>query len=158
MAFNKIILEGNLVRDIELKYTQSGTAIGSSGIAVNKKYKTASGEQKEQVLFVDLSFFGKTAEIANQYLSKGSHLLIDGELMLDQWTAQDGTKRSKHQVKVMTMQMLGSKPQDNIDRPEAHNISGGMNKPTEGAVRETQVAGSDGQTIPVEIDDSEIPF
>ena len=160
MTYNQIILGGNLTRDIEIRYTQSGTAVGSTGIAVNKKFKTQTGEQKEEVMFVDLTFFGRTAEIANQFLRKGSQVLVTGELKLDQWEAQDGTKRSKHQVTVNNMQMIGSKPQDNIDRSEAHNVSGGMNRPTDGAVRETQVTGAGGQTIPVEIDinDDEIPF
>ncbi|HIQ47913.1 MAG TPA: single-stranded DNA-binding protein, partial [Sulfurovum sp.] len=93
--YNKIILAGNLTRDIEIRYTQSGAAIGNTGIATSRKFKSASGEQKEEVLFVDLTFFGRTAEIANQYLRKGSKVLVDGRLKLDQWTAQDGSKRSK---------------------------------------------------------------
>ena len=107
--YNKIILAGNLTRDIEIKYTQSGSAIGNTAIATSRKFKSATGEQKEEVLFVDLTFFGRTAEIANQYLRKGSKVLVDGRLKLDQWTAQDGSKRSKHSVTVENLQMLGSK-------------------------------------------------
>lgn len=107
--YNKIILQGNVTRDIEIHYTQGGSAIGKTGIAVNRKFKAATGEQKEEVMFVDLTFFGRTAEIANQYLRKGSQVLVDGRLTLDQWTAQDGTKRSKHSVTVENLQMLGSK-------------------------------------------------
>ena len=107
--FNKVIIAGNLTRDIEIRYTQSGSAIGNTGIASTKKYKSATGEQKEDVLFVDLTFFGRTAEIANQYLRKGSKILIEGRLKLDQWTGQDGVKRSKHSVIVENMTMLGSK-------------------------------------------------
>ena len=107
--YNKIILAGNLTRDIEIRYTQSGSAIGNTAIATSRKFKSATGEQKEEVLFVDLTFFGRTAEIANQYLRKGSKVLVDGRLKLDQWTAQDGSKRSKHSVTVENLQMLGSK-------------------------------------------------
>ena len=107
--YNKIILAGNLTRDIEIRYTQSGSAIGNTGIATSRKFKSATGEQKEEVLFVDLTFFGRTAEIANQYLRKGSKVLVDGRLKLDQWTAQDGSKRSKHSITVENLQMLGSK-------------------------------------------------
>ena len=106
--YNKIILAGNLTRDVEVRYTQGGSAIGNTGIATNRKFKSATGEQKEEVLFVDLTFFGRTAEIANQYLRKGSKVLVDGRLKLDQWTAQDGSKRSKHSVTVDSLQMLGS--------------------------------------------------
>ena len=107
--YNKIILAGNLTRDIEIKYTQSGSAIGNTAIATSRKFKSATGEQKEEVLFIDLTFFGRTAEIANQYLRKGSKVLVDGRLKLDQWTAQDGSKRSRHSVTVENLQMLGGK-------------------------------------------------
>lgn len=107
--YNKIILAGNLTRDIEIRYTSSGSAIGNTGIATSRKFKSSTGEQKEEVLFVDLTFFGRTAEIANQYLRKGSKVLVDGRLKLDQWTAQDGSKRSKHSITVENLQMLGSK-------------------------------------------------
>ena len=100
---------GNLTRDIEIRYSQSGSAIGNTGIAVNRKWKSATGEQKEEVMFVDLTLFGRTAEIANQYLRKGRQVLIDGRLNLEQWTAQDGTKRSKHAVIVENLQMIGSR-------------------------------------------------
>jgi len=107
--YNKIILAGNLTRDVEVRYTQGGAAIGNTAIATSRKFKSATGEQKEEVLFVDITFFGRTAEIANQYLRKGSKVLVDGRLKLDQWTAQDGSKRSKHSVTVENLQMLGSK-------------------------------------------------
>ncbi|HHE06198.1 MAG TPA: single-stranded DNA-binding protein [Epsilonproteobacteria bacterium] len=107
--YNKIILAGNLTRDIEIRYTQSGAAIGNTAIATSRKFKSQTGEQKEEVLFVDITFFGRTAEIANQYLRKGSKVLVDGRLKLDQWTAQDGSKRSKHSVTVENLQMLGSR-------------------------------------------------
>ena len=122
--YNKIILAGNLTRDVEVRYTQGGSAIGNTGIATNRKFKSATGEQKEEVLFVDLTFFGRTAEIANQYLRKGSKVLVDGRLKLDQWTAQDGSKRSKHSVTVDSLQMLGS-------RDEAQG-GGGYNNPQAG--------------------------
>jgi single-strand DNA-binding protein len=107
--YNKVTLLGHLARDIEIKYTQSGSAIGNCGIATSRKYKTQNGEQKEETMFIDIVMFGRTAEIANQYLRKGSKLLIDGRLTLQQWTSQDGTKRSKHVVTVDTLQMLDSR-------------------------------------------------
>jgi len=108
--YNKITLVGNLTRDIELRYTQGGSAIGSTGIATNRKWKSQTGEQKEEVMFVDITFFGRSAEIANQYLRKGSKILVDGRLKLEQWNAQDGSKRSKHSVTVETMKMLDGNP------------------------------------------------
>ena len=104
--FNRVVLVGNLTRDIELRYTQSGAAIGSSGIAVTRKY-TLNGEKREETCFIDITFFGKQAEIANQYLSKGSKLLVEGRLKFDQWTDNNGQNRSKHTISVENMEMLG---------------------------------------------------
>nr|WP_314565383.1 single-stranded DNA-binding protein [uncultured Campylobacter sp.] len=110
--FNRIVLVGNLTKPIELRYTQSGAAIGSSGIAVTRKY-TLSGEKREETCFIDITFFGKQAETANQYLSKGSKLLIEGRLKFDQWTDNNGQNRSKHTVAVENMTMLGEPKQSN---------------------------------------------
>ena len=115
--FNKIVLVGHLTRDIELRYTQSGAAIGSSGIAVTRKF-SVNGEKREETCFIDITFFGKQAEIANQYLSKGSKLLVEGRLKFDQWTDNNGQTRSKHTVAVENMEMLG-------DGQRAGNNQGG---------------------------------
>lgn len=107
--FNKIILVGNLTRDIEVRFSSSNLAIANTGIATNKKFKNQMGEEKEEIMFIDITFFGRTAEIANQYLKKGSKVMIEGRLKLDQWTDKSGAKRSKHSVTVESMQMLGGK-------------------------------------------------
>ena len=109
---NKVILLGRLVRDIELRYTQSGAAIGSTGIAVTRKY-TLNGEKREETCFIDLTFFGKQAEVSNQYLQKGSKLLVEGRLKFDQWQDSNGQNRSKHSVAVEVMEMLGDAKQNN---------------------------------------------
>ncbi len=106
--FNKIILVGNLTRDIELRYSQAGMGIANTAIATSHKF-TQNGEKKEEVCFVDITFFGRSAEVANQYLRKGSKILVEGRLKLDSWVDQNGQKRSKHSVTVATMQMLDSK-------------------------------------------------
>ncbi|DAB27761.1 MAG: single-stranded DNA-binding protein [Sulfurimonas sp. RIFOXYD12_FULL_33_39] len=106
--YNKVILVGNLTRDIELRYSQGGMAIANSAIATSRKF-TVNGEKKEEVCFVDITFFARSAEIANQYLRKGSKILVEGRLNFDQWVDQNGQKRSKHSVVVETMQMLDSK-------------------------------------------------
>lgn len=106
--FNKVVLVGNLTREVELHYTQGGMAIGKVGIATSRKFNS-NGEKKEEVMFIDLTFFGKSAEIAGQYLIKGSKVLIEGRLTLEQWTDNNNTKRSKHSVTVENMQMLDSK-------------------------------------------------
>lgn len=135
--FNKVILVGNLTRDIELRYTQSGTGIANTAIATSRKF-TTNGEKKEEVCFVDITFFGRSAEIANQYLRKGSKILVEGRLKLDQWVDQSGQKRSKHSVIAETMQMLDSKgdnqnagmPQNN--QQNDNNQNNGYNAPQQG--------------------------
>ncbi|TWO17995.1 single-stranded DNA-binding protein [Campylobacter hyointestinalis] len=113
--FNKVILVGNLSKDITLKSGGSMT-IANTTIAVNRKFKTQSGGMGEEVLFIDITFFAKQAEVANQYLKKGSKLLIEGRLKLDTWQDQQGNNRSKHSVIVENMEMLGNKEnQENTD-------------------------------------------
>ena len=108
--YNKIIIIGNLTRDIELRYLPNNTAIAKGAIATSHKYKTQSGEQRDEVCFLDFTIFGKIAEIANQYLRKGSKVMLDGRLQFDQWTDnQTGVKRSKHSLMVNEMKMLGDK-------------------------------------------------
>lgn len=109
---NKVIMIGHLVRDIELRYTQSQMAIGKSAIAVTRKY-TLNGEKREETCFIDITFFGKQAEIANQYLGKGSKLAVEGYLKLDQWQDNNGQNRSKHSIAVESMEMLGDAKQNN---------------------------------------------
>nr|DAR24483.1 MAG TPA: Single strand binding protein [Caudoviricetes sp.] len=121
---NKVVLIGNLTRDIELQYTQSGYCIGNSGIAVTRKFKNAKGETVEETCFIDLKFFGRTAEVANQYLHKGSKLAVEGRLKLEQWQDQSGQNRSKHVVEVESLEMLGS-PQNNQGGTQNYTQSGG---------------------------------
>ena len=107
--YNKVIMVGNLTRDIELRYLPSGAAIAKSAIATSFKYKSQTGEQKDEVCFLDFNIFGRSAEVANQYLRKGSKVLLEGRLVFEQWTAQDGTNRNRHSLRVDTMKMLDSK-------------------------------------------------
>jgi len=162
--YNKIILAGNLTRDIEIKFTQGGSAIGNTAIATTRKFKSATGEQKEETLFIDLTFFGRTAEIANQYLRKGSKVLVDGRLKLDQWTAQDGSKRSRHSVTVENLQMLGGKdeaqpmaaPDNNGGYDIEHQDAGGN---TTHSHHVSSQPSQQGSNIPeIDINEDEIPF
>jgi len=107
--YNRVILVGNLTRDIEMKYPQGGMAIAKTAIAISRKFKSNTGEQKEEVCFIDITFFARNAEVANQYLRKGSRILIEGRLVLEQWVNQNKQKRSKHSVTVDMMQMMDVK-------------------------------------------------
>lgn len=109
---NKIIVIGNFTKDTDLKYLSNGTTIASNSIAVNRKFKNKMGEVKEETCFIDVAFFGRTAEVVNQYLSKGSKILVEGRLKFDQWVSQNGDKRSKHSIIADSMQMLDKKKQD----------------------------------------------
>ncbi len=104
--FNKVILVGNLTRDVEMRYTQGGLAIGKMGMAVNRRYKQGE-EQKESTCFVDLTAFGKQAEVLSQYVSKGSPLFVEGRLEYSTWESKDGGKRNKLEVIVENFQFLG---------------------------------------------------
>jgi len=106
-SFNRVILVGNLTRDPELRYIPSGMAVSDIGLAVNDRVKR--GDQwVEEPVFVDITLWGRTAEVANEYLSKGSPVLIEGRLKLDRWE-KDGQKHSKLKVTGERLQMLGSK-------------------------------------------------
>lgn len=106
-SYNRVILVGNLTRDPELRYIPSGTAVAEIGLAVNDRVK--KGDQwVDETTFVDVTLWARTAEVANQYLSKGSPVLIEGRLKLDQWE-KDGQKRSKLRVIADKMQMLGGR-------------------------------------------------
>jgi single-strand DNA-binding protein len=166
--YNKVILVGNLTRDVEIRYTQSGSAIGKTGIATNRKFKTQAGEQKEEVMFIDLTFFGRTAEIANQYLHKGSKVLVDGRLTLEQWTAQDGSKRSKHSITVENLQML---PKSDAQGDGAYNAGGyGAQQQSGGGYSQPQQQSQQPASKPapqqqasnpipeIDINEEEIPF
>lgn len=151
--YNKVILLGNLTRDVELRYTQGGLAIAKVGLATNRRYKGQDGQQKEEVCFIDLNIFGRTAEVANQYLRKGSKVLIEGRLVLEQWSDQSGQKRSKHSVTVENMQMIdtrsgGSEPYSGSEDPF---VSEGVGQ--KGSQKDAQ---KDPMSYPV--DEDEIPF
>jgi len=160
--YNKVILLGNLTRDVEVRLSASNLAIGNTGIAVNRKFKNQMGEEKEEVLFVDLSFFGRTAEVANEYLRKGSKVMVEGKLKLDQWTDTSGMKRSKHSITVESMQMLDSKKEGEALKKGAGSI--GYAEPVYGAPgRNTEYQTGPKQATPEAhemsiVDESDIPF
>jgi single-strand DNA-binding protein len=106
-SYNRVVLVGNMTRDVELKYTQSGLAVTDIGLAVNDRRKNQSGEWVEETTFVDVTLWGRQAEVASEYLGKGSPVLIEGRLKLDQWENREGEKRSKLRVVGERMQMLG---------------------------------------------------
>ena len=111
-SFNRVILMGNVTRDLDVRYLQSGTAVVEVGMAVSRTwFDKAANERKEETTFVDVTLWGRTAEVAGEYLTKGRPVLIEGRLQLNQWDDREtGKKRSKLKVVGESMQLLGSRP------------------------------------------------
>ena len=125
---NKVLLIGNTTKDTELRYLPSGSAVAKTGIAVNRTWKDkATGEQKQEVMFIDIVIYGKPAETFNQYVDKGKKILVEGRLVLEQWQDQSGQKRSKHVLAVESFQFLESKVKsgDVEYNMETDTVSGG---------------------------------
>ena len=143
-SFNKVILLGNLTRDIELRHTPSNTAVANFGMAVNERFKDRDGAWQERANFVDCEAWGRTAEVMSQYLSKGRPVFIEGKLRLDQWQDQQGQNRSKLKVVVDNFQFVDSR---------SDGGGGGGSRSGGGA---PQAAGQPGGQPPMSDDD--IPF
>lgn len=124
-SFNKVILVGNLTRDPQVRYTPSGMAVADVGLAVNHTwFDKQSNQRKEEVTFVDVTLWGRTAEIAGEYLAKGRQVLIEGRLRLDQWDdKQTGQKRSKLCVVGENMTMLGNRQEGGGGRGPSGSVS-----------------------------------
>ena len=118
-SFNKVILVGNLTRDPQVRYTPGGSAVAEIGLAVNRSwFDKNSNSRKEETTFVDVTLWGRTAEVASEYLTKGRSVLIEGRLQLDQWDDKEsGQKRSKLKVVGENMTMLGKKDDEGTRSP-----------------------------------------
>jgi single-strand DNA-binding protein len=147
-SFNKVILLGNLTRDPEVRYTPKGTAVTDLGLAVNRTYTADNGEKREEVTFVDVTFWGRTAEVAGEYLKKGRPVFVEGRLQLDSWDDKiSGQKRTKLKVIGENMQMLG-----------APRGSGGGGDEDGGPPRSSRPAPPPRAAVPSAPDYDEIPF
>jgi len=150
-SFNKVILAGNLTRDPELRYTPKGTAIARIGLALNRTWKTETGESKEEVTFVDVDAFGRQAEVIAQYMRKGRPLLIEGRLRLDQWEDKNThQKQSKLRVVLESFSFVDSKGTEGGGAPDAPR-----SRPSQPAAQEAQGTSSSDGPAPEEDD---VPF
>jgi single-strand DNA-binding protein len=156
--YNKVFLMGNLTRDPELRYTPKGQAVAKLGLAINRRYTTETGEQREETTFVDIDAWGKQAEVISQYCKKGKPLFVEGRLKLDQWDDKTtGQKRSALRVVLDGFQFIGAPPGDSgspgsapaVARPPARPAA--TARPTEPAPAE-----AGGDAPPPEEDD--VPF
>ena len=162
--FNKVMLMGNLTRDPEVRYTPKGTAVCEIGMAINRYFSGDNGEKREETTFVDVTLWGRTAEIAGEYLKKGRPVFIEGRLQLDTWDDKtSGQKRSKLKVIGEGMQLLGSR-----DGGGGGGSGGGGGRssatddmedpPRTRAASNTRSSAPPKSAPPSEPDDDEIPF
>lgn len=150
---NKVLLMGNLTRDPEVRYTPKGTAVAELGIAVNRIYSGENGEKREEVTFVDVTVWGRTAENVGEYLKKGRPVFIEGRLQLDSWEDKtSGQKRNKLKVVADNVQFLGSRggaggggPDEGEEAPRSRPSSGERSSPPP-------------KSAPSQPDDDDIPF
>jgi single-strand DNA-binding protein len=139
---NKVFLIGRLTKDPELRYTPSGTAIASFGIATNREWKSSDGEEKKEVCYVDVNMFGRRAEVINEYFSKGNPIFIEGHLQFQQWETKDGQKRNTLRVVAENFQFIGSKTRKG-EEPDISDATDSNNNQS---------------VTPTDINDEEIPF
>ena len=143
-SYNKVMLLGNLTRDPEVKYTPKGSAVADIGLAVNRTYTTDGGEKREETTFVDVTMWGRQAEIAGEYLKKGRPLFVEGRLQLDTWDdKQTGQKRSKLRVVCENFQMLGSRDGGGEGGGGGGRSSGGSSRPAKSAPAAEESADDD---------------
>lgn len=149
--FNKVILAGNVTRDPEVRYTPKGTAVTKIGLAINRNWKTETGEMKEEVTFVDIDAFGRQAEVIGQYIKKGRPLLVEGRLKLDQWEDKNThQKQSKLKVVLESFSFLDSRGGGDPNAP------GDAPRPRAAAPAPAEPPPSEPEAPPAEED--EVPF
>ena len=144
-SLNKVFLMGNLTRDPELRYTPAGLAVASFGIAINRAWTAKTGEKKEEVCYVDINIFGRSAEVVGEYFSKGKPIFIEGRLQFNQWETKDGQKRSTLRVVAENFQFIGGLTK----RPEGEAGT----SPKEGKPPEVVT-----EDVNLDINNEEIPF
>jgi len=151
--FNRVILAGNLTRDPQLSYTPSNTAVCEFGMAINRRWRDKDGNNKDEVCFVELTAYGRQAEVINQYMSKGRPMLIEGHLRFSQWTNKEGQKRSKLDAVVENFTFLGGGQGGGGARAGA---------PAQAAAPAAAPAPSDDEAPPpvddLPVDDPDVPF
>jgi len=159
-SLNRVMLIGNLTRDPELRYAPNGTAVTRFGLAVNTQRPGQGEERREEVCFVDIVSFGRQAEVASEYLSKGRPVLVEGRLSWQSWEGQDGQKRSKHEVIAERIQFLS--PRGREEGTERPSTGAGMERPSPGPRMERPAAAParavEERDLPPSFDDDDIPF
>ncbi len=146
-GFNRVILAGNLTRDPQLSYTPNSVPVCEFGMAINRRWRDKDGNQQDEVCYVDVNAFGRTAELINQYMAKGRPILVEGRLRYRQWTSKEGQNRSKLEVVAENFQFLGGPAGEGGGRAAATRPEGGRGSAVEGPAPDEPPAG-----------DPDIPF
>jgi len=155
---NKVMLMGNLTRDPELRYTPNNTAVANLGLAINRRYKSGEGEQKEETTFIDCEAWGRTAEVINQYLKKGRPVYIEGRLKLDQWQDKDGGNRSKLKVVVETFEFIDSRGGGGGDGAGNPGAAAPRSAPQQNQQQTAPASAASAAAVHEPIDEGDIPF
>lgn len=153
--YNKVLLMGNITRDIELKHTASNQAVATIGLAVNRRYKTKEGEDREDVTFVDCEAWGRTAEVIHQYFGKGKPIFVEGRLKLDQWEDKDGKKQSKLRVVIEGFEFVESR---GGGEGGGGGGGGGRSSGNREYAPSTRSSGNRGQGTHQPVEEEDIPF
>ena len=143
-SLNKVFLMGNLTRDPELRYTPGGLAVASFGIAVNRAWTAKTGEQKDEVCYVDINIFGRRAEVVGEYFSKGSPIFIEGRLQFSQWETKEGQKRNTLRVIAENFQFIGGGGGKRVD----NDLGQSLDSSNLDAMSENNVPDINGEEIP----------
>lgn len=160
-SLNKVFLIGNLVRDPDARQTPTGTPVTDMRLAVTRQFRTADGRQQEETCFVDVTVWGRQAETVGEYLRKGSPVLVEGRLKLDEWTTKDNQKASRLSVVAERVQFLGApKRADYGDAPSAGeaNETRGGSKRVRAAPAETPEPDEAAEKESGGVDDENLPF
>ena len=156
--YQKYIVVGRLTKDGENRFLPSGSQVYKNSIATDRKFKKQDGTQGQEVMYMDFSAFGGLANTMNTYLHKGSLCLLEGYIQFEQWTANDGSTRSRHSLRVETMKMLDSKNSDATPPGHQYQTVRESSSPRENQSTYTRKP-SMGATVPeIDIDNDEIPF
>ncbi len=148
VAINRVLLGGNLTRDPQVRFLANEQAVANFGLAINRRFKGSDGQMKEEVTFVDVEAWGRTAELVGQYLTKGRACFVDGRLKLDSWEDKDGQKRQKLKVVADSVQFLDS-----------GNRAGGNGAPADGdGTGEPAPSPKPSRPAPAPAGDDEPPF
>lgn len=159
VGLNKVFLMGNLTRDPELRYTPSGTAVATLGLAVNREYRDKNGEIQKEVCYIDVDVWARQAELCSEHLHKGSPVHVEGRLQYDTWENPEGERRSKHKVRADRVQFLARNYRhDDVEDDNEEDYSDFSSNQSRSKVAAGHSANNSGYSGSTRHSDDDIPF